>query len=186
MWHGFSSYQLVFGCSPNLPNVMSDKLPAFIVPTTSETLEKHFNAVHAAHKSFIETESNKRIRATLRHKVRSCETVFNHRDSVFYKCEGQEHWLGPAKLVFHDKKVIYLRYGGMFIHCSPNQLLKTSDNAINMFQPTTRGEEFNHSDTVKLPNQKAITSTEKLPNQIMITSNQLAVTSPCAHRNYFW
>ena len=57
----------------------------------------------------------------------------------------------------------------MFIRCSPNQLLKTSDNAVNTFQPTTRGEEFDHLDTVKLPNQSKI------------TSNQLAVTSPCAH-----
>ena len=70
----------------------------------------------------------------------------------------------------------------MFIHCSPNQLLKTSDNALNMFQPTTRGEEFNHPNTVKLPNQKAITSMGKLPNQSTITSNQLAVTFPCAHK----
>ena len=57
----------------------------------------------------------------------------------------------------------------MFIRCSPNQLLKTSDNAINTFQPTT-GEEFDHPDTVKLPNQSTI------------TSNQLTVTSPCAHK----
>ena len=56
----------------------------------------------------------------------------------------------------------------MFIRCSPNQLLKTSDNAINTFQPTT-GEEFDHPDTVKLSNQSTI------------TSKQLTVTIPCAH-----
>ena len=99
------------------------------------------------------------------HKVRLCETVFNHGDSVSYKCEGQERWLGPAKVVFQDNKGIFLRHGGMFI-----QLLKTSYNAINTFQPTTRGEEFDHLDTVKLPNQSTI------------TSNQLTVTSPCAHK----
>ena len=100
MWHGFSSYQLVFGRNPNLPNVMSDKRLTFTGPTTSETLEKHLNALHAARKSFIETESNERIRRALHHKVRSCEKVFNHGDSVFYKREGQERWLGPAKVVF--------------------------------------------------------------------------------------
>ena len=100
MWHGFSSYQLVFGRNPNLPNVMLGKPPTFTGPTTSETLEKHLNALHVARKSFIETESNERIRRALHHKVRSCETVFNHGDSVFYKREGQERWLGPAKVVF--------------------------------------------------------------------------------------
>ena len=168
MWHCFSSYQLVFGRNPNLPNVMSDKAPAFTGPTTSETLEKHLNALYVARKSFIETESNEWIRRALRLKVRSCETVFSHGDSVFYKREEQERRLGSAKVVFQDK-VIFLRHGGMFIRSSPNQLLKTSDNARNTFQPTT-GEEFDHPDTVKLPNQSTI------------TSNQLTVTSPCAHK----
>ena len=62
MWHGFSSYQLVFGRNPNLPNVMSDKPLAFTGPTTSETLEEHLNAFYVARKSFIETESNEWIR----------------------------------------------------------------------------------------------------------------------------
>ena len=151
---------------------MLDKLPAFTGTTTSETLEKHLNALHAACKSFIEMESNEQICCALRHKVRSCKTVFNHGDSVFYKHEGQECWLGPAKVVFQDNEVIFLCHGDMFTRCSPNQLLKTSDNAINTFQPTTRGEEFDHPDTVKLPNQSTI------------TSNQLAVTSPLSTRNY--
>ena len=69
---------------------MSDKPPALTGTTTGETLEKHLNALHAAGKSVIETESNERIHRALRHKVRSCETVFNHGDSVFYKREGQE------------------------------------------------------------------------------------------------
>ena len=28
MWHGYGSYQIVFGTNPNLPNIMTDKLPA--------------------------------------------------------------------------------------------------------------------------------------------------------------
>ena len=59
-----------------------------------------------------------------------------------------------------DNKVIFLRHSGMFIRCSPNQLLKTSDNAINTFQPTTGGKEFDHPDKVKLPNQSTITSNQ--------------------------
>ena len=57
-----------------------------------------------------------------------------------------------------DNKVIFLRHSG--IRCSPNQLLKTSDNAVNTFQPTTGGNEFDHPDTVKLPNQSTITSNQ--------------------------
>ena len=166
MWHGFSSYKLVFGRNSSLLNAMSDKLSAFTGPNTSEALEKHLNALHAARKSFVEVESNEHICHALRHKVRLCETVFNHGDSVFYKREGQERWLGPAKVLFQDDKVIFLCHGGMFICCLPNQLCKTSDNATNMFQPTTTGEEFDHPDTVKLPNQSTVTS-----NQLIVTSH---------------
>ena len=79
MWHGFSSYKLVFGRNPSLLNDMSDKLPAFTDPTTSEALEKHLNALHAARKSFVEMESNEHICHALRHKVRSCESFQSWR-----------------------------------------------------------------------------------------------------------
>ena len=79
MWHGFSSYKLVFGRNPNLLNDMSDKLPAFTDPTTSEALEKHLNALHAARKSFVEMESNEHICHALHHKVRSCESFQSWR-----------------------------------------------------------------------------------------------------------
>ena len=35
MHGGFSSFQLVFGKQPNLPNIISDKLPALEAVTTS-------------------------------------------------------------------------------------------------------------------------------------------------------
>ena len=35
MWHGFSSYQLVFGRNPNLPNIMTDQAPALEGSSTS-------------------------------------------------------------------------------------------------------------------------------------------------------
>ena len=36
MWNGFSSYQLVFGQNPNIPNVMTDKPPALHGTTISQ------------------------------------------------------------------------------------------------------------------------------------------------------
>ena len=50
---------------------MLDKPPALTGTTTSETLEKHLNALHAACKSFIEMESNEQICCALRHKDRA-------------------------------------------------------------------------------------------------------------------
>ena len=124
MWNGYSSHQLVSGENPNLPNIMNDNLPALEGTTSSEVFAKHLNALHAARKIFIKTEADTRIRRALRNKVRASEQIFENGDRVFYKWEGQEHWLGPGKVVFQDGKVVFVRHGGIFVRVSPNRLQK--------------------------------------------------------------
>ena len=63
MVYGYSSNQLVFGTNPNL----SDGLPAMEGKTSSEVT--HLNALHAARKAFIESESSERIRKALKKKI---------------------------------------------------------------------------------------------------------------------
>ena len=62
MHNGFSSYQLVFGANPKLPNVLSDEPPALEGVTTSETVMTHLQALHTARKSYIAAESSEKIR----------------------------------------------------------------------------------------------------------------------------
>ena len=131
MWNGFSSHQLVFGVSPNLPNIMKDSLPALEGSTTSETFAKHINALHAARRAFIESESDERLRRALRSKVRASEQIFENGDNVFYKREGKDRWLGPGKVVFQDGKVVFVRHGGIFVRVSPNRLCKINNDSFN-------------------------------------------------------
>ena len=102
MWNGFSSHQLVFGKNPNLPGIMSDKLPALEGTTSSEIFAQHLNALHEARRAYIQTEANERIRRALRTKVSAAEQIYQNGDTVFYKREGKERWLGPASVVFQD------------------------------------------------------------------------------------
>ena len=139
MWNGYSSHQLVFGENPNLPNIMSDNLPAMEGTTSSEVFAKHLNALHAARKIFIESEANERIRRALRHKVRASEQVFENGDRVFYKREGKERWLGPGKVVFQDGKVVFVRHGGVFVRVSPNRLQKVN-NYLKRDEEETGGD----------------------------------------------
>ena len=127
MWHGFSSFQLVLGRNPNLPNIMCENLPALQGTTASETLAKHLNGLHAARQSFIATEADERIRRALRSKMRASECVYAHGDKVYYKREGHNKWLGPGKVVFQDGKVIFVRHGGSFVRVSPNRLMKAGN-----------------------------------------------------------
>lgn len=50
MWNGYSSFQLVYGSNPNVPNIMTDKLPALEGTTSSEVLAVHLNVLHAKDK----------------------------------------------------------------------------------------------------------------------------------------
>ena len=92
MWNGFSSYQLVFGKNPNLPNIMNDNLPALQGSTSSEILSEHLNALHAARQAFVKSEADERIRA-LRSKVRVSEQVYKYGDRVYYRRDRHEKWL---------------------------------------------------------------------------------------------
>lgn len=148
MWCGFSSYQLVFGQNPNLPNIMSSQLPALEGSTTSEVLAKHMNALHAARRAFVESEAGERIRRALRSKIRASEQVFSNGDLVYYKRDGIEKWLGPGKVVFQDGKVIFVRHGGVFVRVSPNRLVKAGTEFANTKDITSqpkyelRGDDF--------------------------------------------
>ena len=55
IWHGYGSYQLVFGTNPNLPNIMTDNLPAL-------QGAKHLQALHESHRAFIQSEADEHIR----------------------------------------------------------------------------------------------------------------------------
>ena len=119
-----SSYQLVFGQNPNLPNVMTENVPALHGTTTSKRFASHLNVLHSARKAFIESESCERIRRALRNKMRTPEQIFQPEDLVFYKREGKEQWLGPGKVIFQNEKAIFIRHGLGFVRVSPNRFLK--------------------------------------------------------------
>ena len=83
--------------------------------TASEAFATYLNELHAARVSFIESEADERIRRALHCKMRASELVYEHGDRVYYKCEGNDRWIGPGKVVFQDGNVIFVRHGGTFM-----------------------------------------------------------------------
>lgn len=156
MWHGFSSYQLVFGKNPNLPNIMTDQPPALEGLSSSEILVQHLNGLHAARRAFIESESDERVRRALRGKVRAAERIYSPGDQVYYKRESHDRWLGPARVVFQDGKVVFLRHGSTFVRVSPNRLVDIQvdvdgihEESTEQADEKTRGNEFASKGDVK-------------------------------------
>ena len=128
---GHSSYQLVFGRNPNLPNVLYDKPPALHGTTISKTFAQHINALHQSRQAFIKSESSERIRRALRHQIRVKDQIYETGDSVYYKRAGEEKWRGPGKVIGQDGKVIFVRHGSVYVRVSPCRLIKLTDDNIS-------------------------------------------------------
>ena len=87
-------------------------------------------ALRESHKAFIQSEADEHIRRALRHKIRAGKQFFNPNDCVFYKREGHNKWLGPAKVIFQDGQVVFVRHGGIFVQVSPNRLIHVDEQFI--------------------------------------------------------
>ena len=124
MVYGYSPYQLVFGKNPKLPNILTDGPPGWEESTVSEKLRSHLTALHECRKKFMESESCERIKRALRAKIRCADISLEPGDWVYYVREGNNKWNGPAKVMFQDGKVIFLRHGAFVVKVSANRLKK--------------------------------------------------------------
>ena len=128
MYRGFSSHQLVFGVNPNLPNVMYDKVPALEGRTSSQIFANHLNSLNKARELFIQTDASIRLKKAIQRKLVNFKGYYNHGDLVYYKRQGIDRWLGPATVVFQDKKIIFIRHGSEYYRISINRISKAVEN----------------------------------------------------------
>ena len=82
---GFSSYQLVFGTNPNLPNVFVNDLSALKPVNTSEYMSAHLRALHSARRAFVSAESSEKIqRALIKRNSPDRTKVYNWGNCVLH------------------------------------------------------------------------------------------------------
>jgi hypothetical protein len=172
MWSGFSSHQLVFGWNPNLPNIMTDKLPLLEGCTMSETFAKHLNLLYSTRQAYIEAEADERIRRVLSNKVRTAEQFYENSD-MFFKLEGRDMWLGLGKVVFQDGKVVFVHHGGVFVRVSPNRLQKLSENSTKTGEEVTNSEKIETKRTQQQPRK-----TNAVSENLMGTKENQSPVSP--------
>lgn len=151
--YGFSPYQLVFGRNPNLPNLMNDKLPALNNTITNDVLLRHLSALHAARQEFIKSEACEKLRRALRHKTRLSYQHFEHGDSVYYKRDNQVQWLGPARVIAQDGKLIFVRHGGQILRVAPGRLIRCGSDISASTQSGLVKENMISGKTVPVANR---------------------------------
>ena len=156
MNHGYSSHQLVFGQNPNLPNILTDEAPALEGKTMSEIFAKHLNCLHSARQLFIQSESDERIRRALRHKIRACNEQYEKGVEVFYKKDSNPLWLGPAKVVAQDGKLVFVRHGNQLLRVAPNRLIRRyPDNSDTVQFEEENEKSFEESDEETIASKPA-------------------------------
>ena len=81
---GFSPNQLVFGANPNLPSVLTAKPPALRSTTSNQLIADHLNALHAARRAFVQSESSKKIKIAPKRQTReSSAKTFSNDEKVY-------------------------------------------------------------------------------------------------------
>ena len=112
MWNGFSSFQLVFGKNPRLPDVFNAALPALEGKTHSEIIALHLNTLQSARQAFIQSQACQRIKKALSHRVRAKMEHYKTGDSVFYKRSGGNKWEGPGVVIGQNRQIVFIQHGG--------------------------------------------------------------------------
>lgn len=138
--NGYSSYQIVFGQNPNLPSVLSDKLPALEGTTVSESVGKHISALHETRKTFLEFETSDRLRRALRRKVSSKVEQFLSGDKVYYKRHDSREWKGPGTVIGQDGAVVFVRHGGTYVRVHQCRLSKVCNDKDSGDTDNERGK----------------------------------------------
>ena len=172
---GFSPHQLVFGRQIKLPNIIDDPPPAWEEPKKSKTLLEHLEALHTTREMYTKAERCEKLKRALRAKIRICDTLYEKGDICYFKKEDEDTWRGPAKVVFQDNKVIFVRIGSIYYRVSANRLIKAGDSlAANIRKQEQQEEEtnkhennsktVNERETINTRSQTAQSSTEDTPD----------------------
>ena len=113
--NGFSPSQLVYGRNSNLPNTISNNLPALETTTLNPELVEHIATLHAARKAFLIAKSSNKLKVAMRKQTRQSGHIYSIGDEVYHKRDKSNMWKGPSKVLGQDRPVVFLRHGSHYI-----------------------------------------------------------------------
>ena len=74
-------------------------------------------------------------------RVSTNNTIFANGDRVWYKRERDGKWKGPAKVIFQDGKIIWVRHGSSAVRVSVNRIVKQGEELYYDSDKTQEKEE---------------------------------------------
>ena len=118
---GFSAFQIVYGSNPKIPGITESNPASLNENFVSLDVKVHLKRIHNARLAFRMADNDDRIKRALKSKINTSDEIpVETGDSVYFKEVDKLEWLGPAKVVGSEGKVIYLKYGNKLrrIHSS--------------------------------------------------------------------
>ena len=129
--YGYSPNQLVFGKNPSFPTVLNNDPPSLESSTASEVVAEHLNALHAARKAYITSESCEKLRRAMKHRVRPATSlVYQTGDVVFYKRNESSKWKGPGIVIGRDNHQVFVKHSGTYVRVNPCHLRPSTDTGL--------------------------------------------------------
>ena len=160
MHGGYSSFQLVFGKQPTLPNLVTDKLPALEGVTTSQSVAAHINAMYGARKEFMAAQCDEKIRRALRHKVRAVERRYLSGEEVYYKRDSDRtQWRGPATVIGNRGALHFLVHQGELVRVAACRMVHTGEAEEQMGAKTNlevEGKKTLEEEVKKIPPEQEV------------------------------
>ena len=126
---GYSSYQLLLGKNPSLPNVIDNELPAMEKTSISAVLEKNLQAMRKAREEFVKAESSNKIKRALRSQVRTCNYVYlDNGTKVYFKRNNVDRWHGPGLVIGRDSQCLIIKHANQIVRVHPRDILQAGVN----------------------------------------------------------
>ena len=134
---GSSSYQLVLGKNPPLPNVVDNHLPAMEEKVSSRHLEDNLRAMRTAREEFMKAENSAKIKRALKSHVRTCQdTVLEMGEKVLYKRNNSDRWNGPGVVIGRDGQTFVVKHGFQIVKVHPCHISKKTTQEKQQPVPT--------------------------------------------------
>ena len=139
---GFSANQLVFGYNPNTPSILVNKPPDLEATKMSEVVAANINAMHAARRAFMRSESSEKLQKALRHQVRGNPSFqYSSGDLVYFKRPESNNWMGPGVVIGTENKTVFVKHGSAYIKVHPCRVQMVEENSsLRGFTPDEKDD----------------------------------------------
>ena len=182
---GFSSYQLVFGRNPLIPNIENGNVAYIENGDGPEIFARHLKALSSARKAYTEAETSEKIKRALRGRIRSYEKKYEVGQTVFYKRDSSEKWLGPAKILIQDGSVSFVRHGSQLIRVNASRLWAPpkdeddrSEQTVEEAELPETAEEAESPEVIESESEDDESTGNEVPRTLEVPSDKDKMVAP--------